>query len=197
MLDTPLEHYNDIMPSSISQARYLYDDENKIMYCNWRGKKSWTRLKLGGSSKEEGYWALSAGEAAFQLAYGRDFYEGARQDGYRSDRPMTYPSDKKLFTDNDGTNYYLRRFRKTDIWIEAQLMREKADGTADSFIYRVYTYQVQCPYTIYSGTSFKHPGEAVERGELYVDSDGTLRSDANPSAVAFFEWFCGRWVFDN
>ncbi len=189
MLDTPLRHYNDILPRSISQARYLYDDENKIMYCNWRGKKSWTRLIPGGSTKEEGYWALSAGEAAFRLAYGRNFYEGARKDGYRYDRLIIYPSDKKLYTDKDGTNYYLRRFRKTDIWIEAQVMREKADGTADSFIYRVYTYQVQCPYTIYSGTSFKHPGEAVERGELYVDSDGTLRSDANSSAIAFFEWF--------
>lgn len=189
MLDTPLEHYNDIMPRSISQARYLYDDENKIMYCNMYGKASWYRLNPEGSSKERGYWAFSAGKAAFRLAYGRDFFEGARKDGYRYDRPMIYPSDKKLFTDNNGTNYYLRRFRKTDIWIEAQVMREKADGTADSFIYRVYTYQVQCPYTIYSGASFKHPGEAVERGELYVDSDGTLRSDANSSTVAFFEWF--------
>lgn len=193
MLDTPLEHYNDIMPRSISQARYLYDDENKIMYCNWRGKKSWTRLKLGGSSKEEGYWALSAGEAAFRLAYGRDFYEGARKDGYRYDRPIIYPSDKMYYTDKDGTEYYLRRLHNlAQTYIGAQVVRKKADGTTDSFLYYVYTYQVQCPYTIYSGTSFKHPGEAVERGELYVDGDGTLRSDANPSAVAFFEWFWNK-----
>ncbi len=109
---------------------------------------------------------IDVGEAAFRLAYGRDFFEGAQRDGFSYDSSMIYPTDKKLCTDKDGTNYYLRQFHQTDAWIEAQVMREKADGNADSFLYRVYPYQVHCPYTIYPGTSFDHPGEVVESGEL-------------------------------
>ncbi len=189
MLDTPCKHYNDIMPRSISQARYLYDDENKIIYSNWSGKASWVRLNPAGNPREQGWWGLSVGEAAFRLVYGRDFFEGAQRDGYRYDSSTIYPSDKLFYTDADGTKYYLRRFHEAHAWINAQVMREKADGRTDSYLYYVYTYQVQCPYTIYSGTSFDQQGETVERGELYTDGDGTLRSDANPSAVAFFEWF--------
>ncbi len=186
VLDLPRYHNNVVMPLGIRLDRLLFDEDEGKMYVWGWGQKKWYYVKPDGmdtmSRREK-----SVGNAVYKLVYGERFYEDAR-----SDSPVIHKSDKWFYTDKDRTNYFLRQFHMTDAWIEAQVMRKKADGTTDSFLYYVYTYKGQCPYTIYSGTYLGHPGEAVERGELHADSDGTPRSDANPSVVAFFKWFRTR-----
>ena len=135
---------------------------------------------------------------AYYAAFGKRFINGVYEEKQRLQalghgNSEVFQSDKWFYTGKDGANYYLRQFHKANDWISAQVVRKDAKGkTTDSFLYYVYTYQAKCPYTIYKGTSFASPGEAVERGELYADSDGTPRSDANLSVVAFFEWFRTR-----
>lgn len=73
ILQTPNLHFNDILPTAIFTARFLYDDEAKEMSV-WKSNE-WRPIKRAGSTVEMGWWALGAGAAAFRLAYGRDFYE--------------------------------------------------------------------------------------------------------------------------
>lgn len=80
-----------------------------------------------------------------------------------------------FYTDEDGVNYYLQGVDKTHARICGDVIREDADGETIPLQYCVYTDQVQCPYAI------NKAGVAAERGCLY---DG---SDANPSAVAFYD----------
>ncbi len=179
--------------TSICTYKYLYDEENNRMYS--RGDDGILRELI-----DRGCWAANGrgyaiGNVAYYAAYGEMFITGVYEETQRlralgRGSSEVLQSDKWFYTGKDGANYYLRQFHKANDWISAQVVRKDAKGkTTDSFLYYVYTYQAQCPYTIYKGTFFASPGEAVERGELYVDSDGNLRDDANPSAVAFFEWF--------
>ena len=73
VLRTPNVHFNDIIPTSIFIARFLYDDENKVMSV-WKSHE-WRPIKRVGSMAEMGWWALGAGASAFKLAYGRNFYD--------------------------------------------------------------------------------------------------------------------------
>ncbi len=182
--------------TSIRTYKYLYDEENNRMYS--RGDDGKLRELI-----DRGCWAANGrgydiGNMAYYAAYGERFITGVYEETQRlralgRGKSEVFLSDKWFYTGKDGANYYLRQFHKTDAWIDAQVVRKDAKGkTTDSFLYYVYTYNVQCPYTIYKGTSFASPGEAVERGELHADNDGMPRSDANSSVVAFFEWFRTR-----
>ena len=114
-----------------------------------------------------------------QVNIARIFWdEEAKWFGVRHDRFDRHEPGRWFYTDDDGANYYLRT--------RGQVIREDADGEMVPMLYNVCAYQVNCPYTIYSGTSFDNPGDAVERGALY-DGD-----NPNPSVVAFFEKFLYR-----
>ena len=112
--------------------------------------------------------------------------EEAEWVGIRYDRPVVYEKGSWFYTDEDGADYFLHRFRETSSWIYAQVIRKNADGERIPLLYYIYTYQVQSPYTIYDGTSSVSHRDAVERGFLY---DG---SDANLSAVALYERVLNR-----
>ena len=184
--------------TSTHTYKYLYDEENNRMYS--RGDDGNLRELIDRGCWAAGRRSYDIGNMAYYAAYGEQFIDGKHV--YEENQRLralgrgnseVFLTDKWFYTDKDGANYYLRQFHKASNWISAQVVRKNANGkTTDSYLYYVYTYQVQCPYTIYKGTSFASPGEAVERGELYVDSEDTLRSDANPSVVAFFEWFRTR-----
>ena len=129
------------------------------------------------------WWTVEDGELVM-----RDWGRGYRQDemrffwdenaewfGFRHNSSAINKLGDWFYTDENGANYYLQGLNKGHIWIYGDVIREDTDGEKVPLQYYVYTYQVQCPYTIYNA------GEATERGCLY---DG---SDANPSAVAFFE----------
>ena len=188
----------NIGETSIHTHKYLYDEENNRMYS--RGDDGNLRELIDRGCWAAGRRSYDIGNMAYYAAYGEQFIDGKHV--YEENQRLralgrgnseVFLTDKWFYTDKDGANYYLRQFHKASNWISAQVVRKNANGkTTDSYLYYVYTYQVQCPYTIYKGTSFASPGEAVERGELYVDSEDTLRSDANPSVVAFFEWFRTR-----
>ena len=181
--------------TSICAHKYLYDEENNRMYA--RGDDGILREIIKRCCWAAYGRAYDIGNMIYYAACGERFIDGKRV--YEENQRLwalgrgnseMFPTDKWFYTDKEGANYYLRQFHKASDWISAQVVQKNAEGkTTDSYLYYVYTYQLQCPYAIYKGTSFASPGEAVERGELYVDSEGTLRSDANPSAVAFFEWF--------
>lgn len=111
--------------------------------------------------------------------------EDAQWFGIRHDSPVIYETDNLFYTDEDGTNYYLRRMDQARAWIGGQVIREYADGETESLLYR-FEDAPQFPYTIYQGDSFAHPGEVEEQGFLY---DG---GEVNLSAVALFEGYLSQ-----
>ena len=113
--------------------------------------------------------------------------EEAKWFGVRHDKFGRCEPGRWFYTDDDGANYYLRDYRiRPQPFLRGQVIREDANGETVPMLYCISTYQVNCPYTIYSGTSFDNPGDAVERGTLY---DG---NEANQSVRAFFERYLYR-----
>ncbi len=105
--------------------------------------------------------------------------------GIRHNSPVIYETDNWFYTDENGTNYYLRLIDQARAWIGGQVIREYVDGETESLLYRIEDAP-QFPYTIYQGDSFAHPDEVEEQGFLY---DG---GEVNLSAVALFEGYLSQ-----
>lgn len=96
--------------------------------------------------------------------------------------PFVDVEDTWFYTDKDGANYYLRGTCMGRAWIGGRVFKVDPDGKTICLLYRFADFP-QCPYSIYNGDNFVHPGSKVEGGMLY---DG---SEVNPSAVALYESF--------
>ena len=96
--------------------------------------------------------------------------------------PFVDVEDTWFYTDNDGAEYYFRETCMGRAWIGGRVFKVNPDGETICLLYRFEDYP-ECPYSIYNGDNFVHPGSKIEGGLLY---DG---GEANPSAVALYESF--------
>lgn len=96
--------------------------------------------------------------------------------------PFIDVEDTWFYTDKDGANYYFRGTCMGRAWIGGYVFKVDPDEKTICLLYRYADYP-KCPYSIYNGDNFVHPGSKIERGLLY---DG---SEVNPSAVALYEGF--------
>lgn len=96
--------------------------------------------------------------------------------------PFVDVEDTWFYTDKDGATYYLRGTCMGRAWIGGRVFKVDPDGKTICLLYRYADYP-QCPYSIYNGDNFVHPGSKIEGGLLYENRE------VNPSALALYEGF--------
>lgn len=96
--------------------------------------------------------------------------------------PFVDVEDTWFYTDKDGATYYLRGTCMGRAWIGGRVFKVNPDGKTICLLYRYADYP-QCPYSIYNGDNFVHPGSKIEGGLLYENRE------VNPSALVLYEGF--------